>query len=158
MILTPTTRGVLKPSAISSTPFMLTFSGTSLRTDTVRVGFRFTVNSAITITDLGRIFITGDTGTHNVLLRNTSTSTDIANKDVNVLGGVNGGFVYATLDTPVVLSVGQTYYLSSAEGGDQWWDDWMTAGHFTTPSVATINYSTDSTAKWYLSDSIQASR
>ncbi|HLG95334.1 MAG TPA: immunoglobulin domain-containing protein [Bryobacteraceae bacterium] len=80
----------------------------------------------IAITALGRIFVSGNTGTHVLKIVQSSTGTDVPGTSVTVstIGGVSGNFVYANLAAPVTLNVNTTYYVLSQEaaGGDQWYD------------------------------------
>jgi hypothetical protein len=64
------------------------------------VGMRFTVgSSALSVSALGRIFITGNSGTHTVKLVQAATGTDVPGGSVSVsmVGGVAGRFKYVSL-------------------------------------------------------------
>ncbi len=103
------------------------------------VGMRIGVGaSQITVTALGRIFISGNSNTHTVKLVNATDGNDVAGGSVslNMSGGTVGQFKYASLSGPVVLAAGATYYVVSQEtlGGDAWCDVNTTV---TTTSAAT---------------------
>ncbi len=90
------------------------------------VGFRFAVGGApITVTQLGRWVVSGNSGSHTVKLVD-SGGNDVPDGSVtvNTSGAAAGQFAYATLATAVTLSPGATYVLMSQEtnGGDQWYD------------------------------------
>jgi predicted outer membrane repeat protein len=102
------------------------------------VGAQVTVGSSnLTVTQLGRMMVAGNTGTHTVKLVDTATGQDVASVDVSMAGGTPGQFQYATLSSPVTLLAGHTYYLVSQEvaGGDQWYD-WDSS--VTTTSAASV--------------------
>jgi len=89
------------------------------------LGLKFTVGSnPITIKALGRIFISGNTGTHTVKLVNGSTGVDVPNGSISIAmpGGTHGVFKYVDLATPITLPSGTSWYLVSLEtpGGDRW--------------------------------------
>ena len=94
--------------------------------------------SPITVTDLGRMFVSGNSGTHLLKLVDASTGLDVPGGSVSLSmsGGSPGQFKYATLSSPVVLTAGRQYYVVSQEtyGGDYWYDSTTTV---TTTSVAT---------------------
>ncbi|OGI66254.1 hypothetical protein A3A95_02045 [Candidatus Nomurabacteria bacterium RIFCSPLOWO2_01_FULL_39_18] len=105
------------------------------------LGVQFTVGaSPVTVEALGRIMVSGNTGTHTVKLVKYSDGLDVSGGSVsiNMTGGTSGGFKYTNLASPVVLSAGATYYLVSQEvnGGDQWYDYDTTV---TSTSVATVD-------------------
>jgi len=90
------------------------------------VGFRFAVGGApITVTQLGRWVVSGNSGSHTVKLVD-SGGNDVpgGSVTVNTSGAAAGQFAYATLATAVTLAPGATYVLMSQEtnGGDQWYD------------------------------------
>jgi predicted transglutaminase-like cysteine proteinase len=91
------------------------------------VGMKVTVAaSSVTVSRLGRVFVTGNTGTHIVKIVNAATSQDVSGGSVSVsmTGGSSGAFSYANLPTPVTLSANTSYYIVSQEtlGGDSWYD------------------------------------
>ncbi|MET0650390.1 MAG: Ig-like domain-containing protein [Pyrinomonadaceae bacterium] len=106
------------------------------------VGMKFTTGAApVTLTSLGRIFVSGNTGTHTVKVVNAGTSADVAGASVSVntaAGTASNGFKYVALAAPVTLAANTAYYLVSQEtsGGDQWYDSNTV---LTTTSVAAVN-------------------
>src|SRR5204862_264306 len=98
----------------------------TLRNDyTGFVGMEISVGSSpLTVSALGRIFVTGNSGTHIVKLVNAATGADVIGGSVSVgmSGGTAGQFKYATLSSPVVLAAGTSYHILSREtaGGDFW--------------------------------------
>lgn len=92
------------------------------------VGMKFTVGSTpILVTSLGRVFVSGNAGTHTVKLVNVATGADVTGGSVslNLAAGIaSNGFKYAPLAAPITLAANTAYYLVSQEtsGGDQWYD------------------------------------
>lgn len=89
------------------------------------IGMKFTVDATpLTVSHLGRRFVTGNTQTHIVKLVNANGSAiSGASVSINMVGGVNGEFKYGALAEPVVLAASTTYYLVSEEfyGVDLWY-------------------------------------
>jgi hypothetical protein len=118
------------------------------------VGMKFVAGSGpITVTQLGRMMTSGNSGTHTVKLVNASDGTDVPGGAVSLAlsGGTVGQFTYASLANPVTLAAGTAYYLVSQEtsGADSWYDVNTTV---TTTSAATESsgvYGTGS-GTWYL--------
>src|SRR4051812_29003657 len=67
--------------------------------------------SPITVTALGRMMVSGNTGTHTVKLVKASDGSDVTGGSVTISmsGGTAGQYRYATLASPVTLSAGATY-------------------------------------------------
>lgn len=91
------------------------------------VGMQLTVGaSALNLTSLGRIYVSGNSSTHTVKLVRASDGSDLVGGSVTVpmAGGTAGQFVYGQLTGSVTLQANTTYYLVSQEtfGGDQWYD------------------------------------
>jgi hypothetical protein len=92
------------------------------------VGMSFTVtqSSTMVVSALGRICVSGNTGTHTVKLVNNATGQDVPAASVSVLmaGCTVGQFVYTSLPNAIQLAHGGSYYLVSQEvsGGDAWYD------------------------------------
>jgi hypothetical protein len=109
------------------------------------VGYEFTVgNSPITVNQLGRWVVSGNTGTHPVELVQASDGTVLGSVSVNTSGATAGAFDYVNLSSSINLSANTSYYILSQEtsGGDKYYS----AGTLlTTTSDATINNSEDST-------------
>jgi len=89
------------------------------------VGFRFQVGSAgLTVTDLGRWVVSGNSGTHSVkLVQDNGTDVPGALATVSA-SGTSGQFGYSSLSSPVSLAANTSYYLVSQEvaGGDRWYN------------------------------------
>ena len=87
-----------------------------------RLGHRFTPSANITVTQLGRWSVPGNTGSVTVRLQDSS-GTDLATASVDVSAGSNA-MAYATLGSPVSLTSGTTYNIVAQEvsGGNEWWD------------------------------------
>jgi hypothetical protein len=94
------------------------------------VGFEFVVGSSpLSVKELGRWVVPGNSGSHLVSLLNADGSA-VPNGSVTVYtAGRPPGFAYSALPTPVTLAAGATYVLMSQEagGGDQWYDNVGTA-------------------------------
>ena len=91
------------------------------------VGMTIVVGSKpLVVTSLGRMFATGNTGSHTLKLVDASSGIDIPNSTVsiNTSGGTVGSFVYGALPAPITLNAGASYYVLSQEtsGGDKWYD------------------------------------
>src|SRR4030095_2328212 len=104
------------------------------------VGMKITVGAnAVTVTELGRMFANGNSGTHVVKLVRASDQVDVPNGAVSLpmTGGSADQFKYGGLSSPVTLGAGTAYYLVSQEinGGDQWHE----LSSMTTTSVATCD-------------------
>ncbi len=92
------------------------------------VGMEMQVGAApITVTSLGRIFVSGNVGSHIVKLVLASTGQDIPGGAVTFTpaGGINGQFSHVPLQAPIILNANTLYYIVSQEvsGGDQWYDN-----------------------------------
>jgi hypothetical protein len=86
------------------------------------VGFRFFVNTPMTITQLGRWVVSGNSSTHIVHLKSDAGS-DLTTASVNTSGATAGQFRYASC-TPYVHGGGGYLRLESTEAvdDDQWYD------------------------------------
>ncbi len=94
----------------------------------------------ITITQVGRWKVSGNSQTHTVGIYTGSvggTATAVATASVDMSTGSAGTFVYATLSSPYTWTAGSTIYLYSTEtnGGDSWYEHDTT---LTYTNVATI--------------------
>src|SRR5215831_2759897 len=104
-------------------------------------GMKLTVGAeALSVMELGRIFVSGNTGTHTLKLVKASDGTDIPGSSISLAmtGGTAGQFKYVTLPAPVLLLANTAYYVVSQEtsGGDQWYDSNTS---LTVTSAATVN-------------------
>jgi RHS repeat-associated protein len=113
----------------------------ALRSDyTGHVGMKITIGSqAVSVTGLGRIFVSGNSGTHTLKVVRASDNAVVASANLNMSGGSANQFKYASLSSAVTLAANTTYYVVSMEtaGGDGWYDYWGTV--VTTTAVAQVN-------------------
>ena len=124
--------------------------GAPYNTFSAWVGMQFVVGAnPVTITQLGRMMATNNTGTHNLKLVNASNQADILNTSVTMSGGTVGQFKYVTLSSPVTLPAGSTNYLMSEEtaGGDIWYD---VATVTTTPAASVLGIAWGWSAPWLI--------
>lgn len=102
------------------------------------LGFKLTVGgSNVTVSELGRYCVTGDTQTHTVYIADSAGAV-IISASVDATGGSNA-FKFTSI-TPTVLSASTAYYVFSQEfsGGDTFYEGADTT--VTTTAVATISY------------------
>ncbi|MDP3849052.1 MAG: hypothetical protein Q8Q59_01005 [Luteolibacter sp.] len=83
-----------------------------------------TGSTGLTVSQLGRWVLPGNTGSHTVKLVDALTGTTLASANIATAGAPAEQFKYAPLSAPVALAANSTYYLLSQEsaGGDQWYD------------------------------------
>lgn len=114
------------PGGASSTAYVTGQTLGTLRNDfTGCVGFAFTPNSAITITDLGRWVVSGNSQSHTVLIMDGSSPfSTIVSAAVNTSGAMAGAFLFASV-TPTVLTSGHGYWIGTVEtnAGDQFYNN-----------------------------------
>jgi hypothetical protein len=101
------------------------------------VGFCFQVGSLpVTVTELGRLVVSGNSGTHALKLVDANTGLDVpgGSTTITTAGKPAGIFTYAPLPSPVVLAAGGWYNVMSLEsaGGDRWYNHpdchiWLTS-------------------------------
>lgn len=136
--------------ATPTPPELVSFATSKILGGTLRnnysdyLGMKLTIGSSnITVKELGRYFILGNSGTHTLKITRASDDADLGSVSINMSSGTTDslGFKYATLSTPVTLLANSVYYISSLEinGGDQWNNDVGTT--LTTTNAATINVS-----------------
>jgi hypothetical protein len=104
--------------------FVITPTTTTLRNNfTGELGCRITMGDTVTLTELGRWRVSGNSGIHTLRVRNAS-ETQIASVSYDASAGTVGAFNYVALGSPVTLTAGQNYFITSQElnGGDQWYD------------------------------------
>ncbi|UOG76652.1 PA14 domain-containing protein [Hymenobacter tibetensis] len=116
-------------------------SATPAYSQNMWLGMEFTVgNSPMQVTELGRIYVQGNSRPHTLKLVEANSGNDVASGSVviNMAGGANEQFRYAALPNPVTLAANTKYYLVSEEtnGGDYWHDSNTTIG---TAAAATCN-------------------
>jgi hypothetical protein len=115
-------------ASLPSTNYITSFTpGTARNNFTGWVGMSITVGSSpVTVTALGRIVVSGNTGSHTMKIVNAANSEDVTGSSVSVptSGGTAGTLAYANLASSVTLSANTTYYIMSQEvsGGDSWYD------------------------------------
>jgi|GEM_PF-1605698 len=141
---TPTRTNTPAPGGDISFATSVTIQG-PLRNDYGQfVGTKITVGgSAITVTQLGRYFISGNSGTHTLKIVRASDGVDQGSTSINMSAGAADslGFKYAALGSPVTLAANTVYYIVSLEvvGGDQWYGGQGIEPILATTGVATIN-------------------
>lgn len=91
------------------------------------VGMKLTVGSyPVTVSEVGRLWVPGNSGTHTVKFVQASDGTDVPGGSASVImaGGSSGQFSYTALANPITLQPNTVYYLVSQEliGGDYWYD------------------------------------
>jgi hypothetical protein len=99
----------------ANTPFITSQSlGAAISTFTGCIGFQFTVGASnITVTDLGRWVIAGNSASHVLTLQNID-GTPVSSVSVNTSGAPTAQYLYGSV-TPAVLTSGVSYWLGSAE-------------------------------------------
>lgn len=116
--------GAVALRGVPSTPVITGQTLGTLRSNfTGCVGFVFqTGASPITVTDLGRWVVAGNSATHSILLNGTGGVSVSAT--VNTSGATPGAYAYTSI-TPTVLAASGAWAIFSAEvnGGDQWYDN-----------------------------------
>ena len=127
---------------INGAPWMATFTNGSPRNDyTGWVGMQLTIgNAPITISSLGRFYVTGNKGTHTVKLVRASDGADMPGGSTSVPAtGIPNTITYAPLASPIQLQAYTSYFLVSEEvsGGDQWGD----TASLSSPPGITVNNS-----------------
>lgn len=138
------------PGAGSTGPFVTSGALTSLRNDFAGyIGFSFTPATNLTINQLGRWVVSGNNQTHILKLTDAATGTDLvgASVTVNTSGATTGAYLYGTLGSPITLTGGHTYYMTSQEtnGGDHFYD----LGTVTpTAGTATMNGGAFNNGSW----------
>lgn len=127
--------------------FVASYTPGTLVTGSYRgwTGIKLTVGaSPLTITELGRLMLSGNTKTHTLKLINVRMEADVPGTTVflSMAGGSVGQFRYAPLANPVTLYANTSYYFVSSEDvnvpdGDHFYD-------YDTPvtiaAVATIDH------------------
>lgn len=110
----------------AASPLVSGHSMTRLRNDfTGWLGMEFTTGaSVLTVSELGRWVVAGNSATHSVKLIEKATGTTLASVSIATSGAPAGQVKYAALPAVVTLAAGASYYLLSQEtaGGDSWYD------------------------------------
>jgi hypothetical protein len=96
--------------------------GTARNNSTAAFGINFIADSNMTVTELGRWVISGNSQTHTVTIRNNAGAS-LGSVSIDASSGA-GAFKYAVLSSPVSLTAGNRYWILSDEtnGGDQWYN------------------------------------
>lgn len=117
------------PGGGASNPFVTGQTLVWPRNDfTASLGFKFTVGAAnVTVTDLGRWVISGNSGMHLLSLcsgTDGGAPTTLGSVTVNASGATIAAYLYGSI-TPVTLTAGVSYYIFSDEvnGQDFWYDN-----------------------------------
>ncbi len=134
-----------KISSASSGPFITSLGVGSTRNDfDILAGYEITIGGAnITVTELGRWVISGNSASHAISIISGATGsggTTVGTVTVNTSGATASAFLYGTLGSPIVLTAGVTYAVVSHEvnGGDLWLNENTTT---TTTGDASIIHS-----------------
>jgi len=88
------------------------------------VGMRFVVGSnPLQVRALGRIYVNGNTQTHELRLVHAATKATVAGVLWTPAGGIHNQISYSSLAAPVTLSANTEYYLAGkeTEGGDSFY-------------------------------------
>ena len=134
--------GAAATACPSGDPYIASKSLGTLRNDySGWIGTRITIGaSPRTVTALGRVRVSTNTGSHTVKLVNSATGLDVPGGSVllNMSSGTAGEYVYGLLPSPLTLDANTSYLVVSQEfnGGDQWHNDTNTV--VTSTSVGTI--------------------
>jgi hypothetical protein len=132
--------GAVASHGVSSTSWITSVTAGTVRNNfTGCIGMSLTVGASnITVTDVGRWVIAGDSNTHSIVLQNGTGV--ILSGTVNTSGAPTGAFVYSSI-TPTVLNAGGIYNLFSIEtnGGDNWYHDVDSSETFTSDVTVGIS-------------------
>ncbi len=122
------------------TPFITNVTpGTVKNNSSSWLGMKITTSSQpVTVRYLGRMFLTGNTGTHAVKIVRASDNATIVSVSIPMVGGTVNQFRYVQLASPVTLAANTGYYIASQEAnhGDSWYDSNTVVSSTT---VATVN-------------------
>jgi hypothetical protein len=134
--------GIVSTVSAQGTSFVTKQTLGTLRNNfTGGVGYKFTVGaSPVTVTQLGRWVVAGNSGAHTLTLVRQPDNAPLATVSVTTSGATAGTFKYVALGSPVTLAANTSYYFVSTEtnGADRWYDDNSTLA---TNTVAVINNS-----------------
>ncbi len=120
--------------------FFVSRTGGTARNDSAGwFGMKITTGpDPLVVKSLGRIFISGNTGTHTIKIVRASDNVQIGSASLSMANGVNDKMRYQDLSSPVTLAANTAYYIVSQEfvAGDQWYDSNAT---ITGTGVATVS-------------------
>lgn len=82
-----------------------------------------TANNPIIVTELGRIFVNGNTNSHEISITSVNGLVKLASVVWTPVGGIHNKIKYVELSSPVILNPNTDYYLASFEvtGEDSWY-------------------------------------
>lgn len=100
--------------------------GSGLRSDAgLSVGVAFTVSSTVTVSELGRLFVSGNVADHGVKLWDAAnTTTPLVSATILAASASDAAGMKWVSITPVVLTAGNSYRLAVVENSSG--QDWMT--------------------------------
>ncbi|MCE0523210.1 MAG: IPTL-CTERM sorting domain-containing protein [Methylacidiphilales bacterium] len=116
------------------------------------VGMKFTTGaSGLTVSQLGRYVVSGNSKTHDLKLVDAATGTDVPNSvtTVNTSGATAGTFVYASLPVNVTLQANHSYYLLSHEGNGGSSDSWYNGTNTTVTTTSAITVNASEWGSWH---------
>jgi hypothetical protein len=116
--------------------FLLSHTTPARNNQVGALGCRFTVNTPILISQMGRFYAAANNQNHQVTLWNVSGPTQLAQGTIDHLSASDGnGYKWVVLSTPVLVVPGQTYAVAvdEANAGDVWCDQFTPTvdSHFT---------------------------
>jgi fibronectin type 3 domain-containing protein len=115
------------------------------------MGMRFVVGTnPLQVSALGRIYVDGNTQSHELRLVNAATGATVASVLWVPAGGTYNQIKYAALPTPAILAANTEYYLVSQEttGGDMSYGDNTRIATTAAAGVLASAYSDDSGMLW----------
>jgi beta-glucanase (GH16 family) len=116
------------------------------------VGMKFTTGSGgLTVSQLGRYVVSGNSQTHDLKLVDAATGIDVPNSvtTVNTSGAAAGTFVYASLPANVTLQPNHSYYLLSHEGNGGSSDSWYSGANTTITTTSAITANASEWGEWH---------
>jgi len=112
---------------------------------------RFVIGAnPLQVSALGRIYIDGNTQSHELRLVHAVTGATVASVLWEPAGGTHNQIKYATLPAPVILAANTEYYLVSQEtaGGDMSYGDNTRIATTAAAGVLASTYSDDGGMWW----------
>lgn len=99
---------------------------------TFDLGYDFTPAVDITVSELGRLYVAGNSNNHVIRVWNTATQSVVVSGTVLNASSSDGNNYKWVSVTPTVLAAGTVYSITCAEtnGGDTWKDSWDSSGTF----------------------------
>lgn len=125
------------------TAFIVSGHGSTTQAGNFAVGYEFVPGVNMTITAVGLMMISGNTGSHVVYIKSAEALCTIiaTSSAINFSGQTPGNYIYVTLGTPVSLTSGTHYQIQGDyfTGSDLFYNDNVT---LTPTSDGTISEST----------------